>query len=152
MTVYLASFKGTKPGWQGWVERITRWVTKSQYSHTETCIGNPFENRVMCVSSVGTDGGVRGKMMQLSPADWDIVPMPWVSEDDVCNFLAAHKGQGYDLIGCVRSVIPFVSREHPEKWFCTETASAIQKIDDAWRFPPGNLHVFVSRLHKLHQP
>lgn len=146
MTVYLASFKGTKPGWQGWVERLTRWVTKSQYSHTETTIGNPFAGPVMCVSSVGTDGGVRGKMMQLDPADWDIVPMPWINEDDVINFLAEHKGQGYDLIGCVRSIVPFVSREHADKWFCSETAATIAGMDDAWRFHPGVLHnIVVSR-------
>ena len=149
--IYLASFKGRKPGLVGLVERAICWVTKSPYSHTETCIGNPFAGPVMCVSSLGTDGGVRAKTMQLNPAEWDIVPMLWVTEDDVFDFLARHKGQGYDFIGCVRSVIPFVSREHPDKWFCSETASAIQKLQDPWRFKPGDLHVVVTRLHQLHQ-
>lgn len=146
---HLASFKGTKPGWQGWVERITRWVTKSQYSHSEVCIGNPFEGVVLCVSSVGTDGGVRGKMMQLDPKDWDIVPLPWVTEMQLTDFLATHKGEGYDLIGCVRSVVPFVSREHTDKWFCSEVCATIAGYQDAWRFHPGVLHVSISAKQEL---
>ncbi len=141
--IYLASFKGTHPGWKGWFSSLIKWVTKSQYSHTETCVGNPFESAVLCVSSVGTEGGVRGKVMRLDPKYWDILPMPWVTEGDVITFLAEHKGEGYDVIGCVRSVLPFVSREHSTKWFCSETSASIQKISEAWRFPPGDMHVVV---------
>jgi hypothetical protein len=146
-TVYIASFKGRKSGWHGLIGSIIRFATKSEYSHTETCVGNPFEGPVLCVSSVGTEGGVRGKVMQLDPKNWDIDPMSWVSEDDVTKFLAEYQGKGYDLVGCVRSVIPFVSREHPEKWFCTETASYIQKLPESWRFPPGDLVAIVRHIN-----
>jgi hypothetical protein len=142
--IYLASHKGKSKGFNRCIERVICWATRSEYSHTEICVGNPFDGVVLCVSSVDAEGGVRGVRMQLSPADWDIVAMPWVSERSVKDFLTQHHGCKYDFIGCVRSVLPFVSREHPEKWFCSEVAGTIIGIKDAWRFPPGDLHSVIS--------
>jgi hypothetical protein len=142
--VYLCSFKSTKKGWQGAVERITRFFTKSIYSHSEISIGNPFDGAVLCVSSVGTDGGVRGKVMQLSREEWDILPLPTVYPQMVLNFLNDNKGKGYDLIGCVRSVLPFVSHEHAEKYFCSEVVATIIGFSEPWRMHPGALHMVMT--------
>ena len=87
---------------------------------------------------------MRGKKMQLNPADWDLVPMPNITENDVMYFLTQHKGEKYDLIGCVRSVIPFVSREHPEKWFCSEVCATLIGHAEPWRMHPGVLHMVES--------
>ena len=140
MTVYLASFKGKKSGWQGLVEHLVCWATKGIYSHTEICVGNPFEGEVLCVSSVGVDNGVRGKLMRLSPKDWDIVPTKAKTET-VIKFLEDHKGEPYDVIGCVRTLLPFVSKEHPRAWFCSEVAGTILGFEEPYRFYPSVLHV-----------
>jgi hypothetical protein len=147
--VYLASFKGTKPGWQGWVEHITRFFTKSIYSHSEICVGNPFEGAVLCISSVGTEGGVRGKVMQLDPKDWDVLPLATVYPQQVLNFLEQHRGEPYDLIGCVRSVLPFVGREHPTKYFCSEVCATVIGIQDPWRMHPGVLHMVMTSRNEV---
>lgn len=147
--IYLASFKGTKTGWQGLIERLTRWVTKSDYAHSEICIGNPFESAVLCASSVGTDGGVRAKTMQLLPNDWEILPMPWVTEQSINDFLNDHSHDGYDVIGTIRTVLPFVSCEHPAKWFCSEVVATIAGFIDPWRYAPANLHVSVKSINEL---
>jgi len=138
--VYLASFKGTRPGLRGALNRFIRWATAGAYSHTEVCVGHPFSGPVLCVSSAGADGGVRGKMLQLNPAEFDLKPMPGVTPDAVRDFLAAHEGHGYDFVGTVLTVLPFMAREHPQKWICSEVAAHIAGLQDPWRFHPTTLH------------
>jgi hypothetical protein len=139
-TVYLASFKGTNTGLYGVLNRFVRWATCGAYSHTEVCVGHPFDGPVLCVSSVGRDGGVRGKLMRLNPAVFDLEPLPGVTPADVHAFLSAHDGQGYDLLGTILTVLPFVGREHPVKWICSEVAAHLMRLPDAWRFHPVGLH------------
>jgi hypothetical protein len=147
--VYLASYKATQPGMLGLVNRAIRFFTKSQYSHSEIAIGNPFDAPAVCLSSVGVEGGVRPKTMQLSPTKWDLIELHHVTPADVLAFLQQHKGKRYDLIGCVRSVLPFVSREHPDNWFCSEVCAAIIGHPEPWRMHPGVLHaVELSRATK----
>lgn len=146
--IYVASYKSTQPGWQGIFNRGIRWLTKSPYSHTEVCIGHPFHGPVPCISSSGVDGGVRAKTMQLSPEKWDVLPMPWVTEQDVLAFLQKHQGSGYDYMGAGRFLLPFALRDHPIKWFCTEAVAAIAGFDDPWRFSPADFHVIVGRVSR----
>lgn len=141
--IYLASYTGTQPGWHGIFNKGIRCLTKSQFSHTEVCIGHPFEGKVHCIGSSGVDGGVRAKMMQLSPDKWEVLPMPWVSEEAVWAFMLEHKAAGYDLIGCGRFLLPFLLREHPAKWFCTEAVAAIAGYKEPWRFSPADFHIIV---------
>jgi hypothetical protein len=143
--LFLASYKGTQPGLAGLVNRAIRFVTKSQYSHTEICLGDPFASPVDCLSSAHHEGGVRVKHMQLSPAKWDVIALPHVSEGAYLHFLANHHGQPYDFIGCARSVLPFVRGEHPRKWFCSEVSAAIIGHAEPWRMHPGVLHMITSQ-------
>jgi hypothetical protein len=147
--VYLASYKATQPGWLGLINRGIRFFTKSQYSHSELAIGNPFTAPAVCVSSAGVEGGVRAKVMQLSPDKWDLIELHHVSPSDVLAFLAQHKGQRYDFVGCVRSVLPFISREHADRWFCSEVCATVIGHAEPWRMHPGVLHaVELSRARQ----
>jgi len=141
--IYIASYTGTRPGWHGWINRGIRWVTRSIYSHTEICIGNPLEGAVHCMSSSGVDGGVRAKLMHLSPEKWDVLPMPWVKEEAVWAFMLDHKGTGYDFAGVVRFVFPWLRTQSKRRWFCTECVAAIAGYPDAWRFSPADFHIIV---------
>lgn len=143
--IYLASYKATQPGWKGLVNRAIRYFTKSIYSHSEICLGDPFNGPVECLSSVGTEGGVRLKTMQLSPEKWDVIALPHVSEGAFWSFVIEHKGRPYDLVGCVRSVLPFVSREHETKWFCSEVCATVIGHKEPWRMHPGVLHMVESK-------
>ena len=138
--LHLASYKGTQPGWKGLVNRAIRFFTKSIYSHSEICLGDPFNGPVECLSSVGTEGGVRIKTMQLNPEKWDVIALPSVSDGAFWHFLADNAGRPYDLVGCVRSVLPFVSREHPDRWFCSEVCATVIGHGEPWRMHPGVLH------------
>lgn len=138
--VYLCSYKGTRAGLKGLFNKTVRFFTKSIYSHSEISVGNPFDGSVLCVSSVGTEGGVRGKVMQLNPEKWDIVPLP-VYPQQVISFLDANKGKPYDAIGCVRTILPFVSKEHETKYFCSEVVAEIAGYPEPWRMHPAVLHM-----------
>lgn len=144
-TIYLASYKSTQPGWKGLANRFIKWATKSQYSHSEICVGYPFEGAVDCLSAVGVEGGVRIKTMRLSPEKWDVVALPTVTEKDVRDFYAANMGKPYDLIGCIRTMLPWVSREHPDHFFCSEVVATILRHQEPWRMYPGILHVISNK-------
>lgn len=143
--VYLASFKGTHKGVQGLFNRFVRWATRSEYSHSELCIGDPFASAVPCLSSTGVDGGVRVKELRLSPEEFDLVELPGVTPEAVIDFAWKHQGEGYDVIGCVRSVLPFVGREHASHWFCAEVCAAVIGHREPWRMYPGVLHMVEDR-------
>jgi hypothetical protein len=138
-TVYLASFKGTKPGWQGWFERLICWVTRSAYSHSVIVVQYADQQFGFGVSATGATG-VAGQWADFSGPKWDLVPLHWVSDADVVNFLAQHGGEAYDVIGCVRSVLPFVSGEHPTRWFCSEVAATVAGFVQPWRYTPALMH------------
>ena len=142
-TVYLASFKGTSKGAFGLFNRITRFFTKGPYSHSELCIGSPFDGDVLCISS-DPIGGVRGKVMSLSRDEYDLLPLPTVYAQQALNFLNDNRGAPYDAIGCIRSVLPFVGREHPTKFFCSEVAATIIGFTEPWRMHPNALHMVMT--------
>jgi hypothetical protein len=96
--VYWASYKGTHAGLAGVVNRGIRRATSSPYSHTELCIGNPFEGVVSCLSASGVDKGVRRKDMQLNPDKWDILELPWADANDVLRRFAAIQGHPYNIL------------------------------------------------------
>ena len=147
MTAHLASYKGTQPGLSGLFNRAIRHGSRSIYSHTEICIGNPFESEVMCVSASGVDGGVRSKMMRLSPEKWDIVPVPWVSDERVLNVLDDEGWCGYDYRGVARFAFPWLPdlllMPSNEAWFCSELAAYIMGLDEPWRYAPAELHLIA---------
>lgn len=99
----LASYKGTRAGWQGWFNRLIRWRFSGPYSHSEivfepgdgvdnfmpdgTCALSPA-GELWCGSAValerlpvwsryraGKVGGVRFKRIALDPEKWDLLPV-----------------------------------------------------------------------------
>ena len=142
--IYLASYKSIRPGVYGITNRLIRYGTRSIYSHSELCIGNPFESQVLCVSASGVDGGVRGKVMQLNPDSWDILPLPWVSEQRVLDVLEEEDDCGYDYSGVFRFAVPWVPdlilMPSDSKWFCSELIAYTMLLSEPWRYSPAELH------------
>ncbi len=150
--VFAASYQGTHRFPLGLVNKGIRALDKADYSHTEVIIGDPLAGPVNCVSSVGVDGGVRGKDMQLHRADWDFLPLPWVQADDVTAWLEKHKGSKYDFWGTGRFALPFLMREHPESWFCSEVGATLARFEQPWRYTPQGYRNAVHSVLALHYP
>lgn len=138
--VYLASYKGTHAGLSGIVNVGIRTLDHSIYSHTEICLGNPFDTAAECYSSSGVDHGVRMKTMQLNPEKWDVLYLPFADAQAVQQHFAATDNAGYDYLGVGRFALPFMLREHPTRWFCDEWCLSALGVREPWRFSPGGAH------------
>ncbi len=149
-TVHLASYTGTHEGWAGWVNRGIRWLDKAPYSHTEICLNNPLTQVTTCLSSSGVDHGVRAKDMQLNPDKWAVLPLPWITAGQVMAHFMATRGQGYDYWGVGRFGLPFLMREHPSRWFCSEWCATAMGIQEGWRLSPAGLHLTALALTRQH--
>lgn len=150
VSVYWASYKETPVLPHGIVNAGIRRATSSIYSHNEICLGHPFEAVVTCMSSSGMDHGVRAKVMQLKPENWDILPVPGMDAAQVWARFQKIEGQGYDYAGAARFALPliFPVREHPSRWFCTEAGLYLLglAVGDEWRFDPASGHALVQQM------
>jgi hypothetical protein len=138
--VYLASYKGTGKGFNGLVDKGIRFITRGQYSHSEICIGNPFFAQALCITSAGTEGGVKARRLRFKEDEWDITILNKVTPEQVTLWYQQNAGAKYDFIGVVRFMIPFVSNESKKKWFCSEAAASIIGMVEPWRYDPSTLH------------
>ncbi len=141
--VYLATYKGIHKGLPGIVNRGIRFMDRTIYSHCELCIGDPFEKEVECFSSSGVDHGVRVKRMKLDKSKWDIMLLPRVSEGHLRDCFEKTKGQPYDYFGTGRFMLPFLLREHPVRWFCSEWTAWVMGHAEPWRFSPAACRVLA---------
>lgn len=148
--IYLASYTGTRPGVHGVVNRAIRWLDAAAHSHSEVCHSNPFVGPAQCHSATGMDGGVRIKLMQLSPEKWDVLPVPWVTVTQAREVYDKAFGKRYDYFGVGRFAVPFLLREHPTRDFCSEYAGRVLGLPQPWRLSPTGLHLHVlARLQKV---
>ena len=148
--IFLASFKGTHPGLAGLVNIGIRKVTQGIYSHSEIVIGDdPFNQPAYCASATGVEGGVRGKMMQLAKADWDLIEIDWISEQTVEDWMTLHDADKYDYIGDVRFLLPLVACQGQGTWFCSEMCAAILGFEEPWRMDPNMLPVAVKNIIRV---
>lgn len=136
--IYLASYKGTRPGLAGVFNRLIRFFDKSSYSHSELTVGNPFTSEVDCYSSSISEGGVRVKKMKLNKERWTIQHVSWVTEEDVKEAYERTKGMGYDYVGAL-SVKVSLLKQIKNRFFCNEWCGKVMGIDQPWRYSPGGL-------------
>ena len=117
--------------------RLTAWWLRGLYSHCELVLGYEADGRAICVSSSFLDGGVRQKVMHLTPDHWDLVEVGG-DVDAARAWFASHQGDGYDVLG----VLGFIARvlgEERSKWSCAEAVAAMLGIPQSWRFEPCSL-------------
>lgn len=142
--VYLASYRGTHRGLPGIVNRGIRLLDRAQYSHSEICLGNAdLDEPLKCYSSSGVDHGVRQKIMRLDSQKWDLLHLPFASQQQVLDHFGLTQGAPYDFWGVARFALPFLLREHPRAWFCSEWCLAALGMTDAWRFSPAGAHAVL---------
>lgn len=140
--IYLALYKGHRAGtgWRVWAarltDRLTRKLTRGQYSHCEIAVdigGGKYE----CYSASVRDGGVRSKTMPLPKGKWDLIPLPGLNEDKVRIFFKETCHRPYDLWGALGVVFKF--RQRGKQWFCSEWCAQTIGLPEGWRFSPNDL-------------
>ena len=147
----LASYKGTRRGFKGLLNRAIRWWTNSIYSHNELVFEgyNNSEGANLCASSSGSDGGVRFKFINLDPSKWDIctLDIPEYSQKQAMLWFSEHADQGYDYLG----LFGFVGKrgiQDKKKWFCSEAIAASLGFKDPEQYTPGMLDCVVKEVYE----
>jgi hypothetical protein len=135
----LASYKATRPGFQGIYSRVARTVDASPYSHSELIFSDG-----MSASSSFIDNGVRFKHIIYDPDHWDIIDAPG-DEAKARKWFEDHEGVGYDTPGTLRFGAWFIPHSRSRR-FCSEAIAEALGFPDPWRFGPGGLHAVVSYL------
>lgn len=123
--------------------RLTAWWLRGPYSHCELILGTDAQGRAICASSSFMDKGVRVKHMALNPAHWDVIEVGG-SVAYARDWLQAHNGQGYDLLGLAGFVARVLGHDK-DQWVCSEAVAAMLGLPDAWRFDPCSLWAALSR-------
>jgi len=166
----LASYKATRTGLQGALNRLIRWRFSGAYSHTEIVFepGDgvaaymPFgscepdaDGAMWCASSValerlpawsryraGKVGGVRLKRIVLDPANWDVVT---VHTDPfyAIKVFQAHEGNPYSWRLVAKFAAWAVAMGSTRQKACSQICADMLGFDDAWRFDPCVLPVVV---------
>ena len=150
--IYLALYKGRRDGawykpdiaaahFADWAVRL---LTRSPYSHCELAVPRDDE-QYDCYSSSIRDGGVRVKTMPLPLSKWDLTPIRQANAyAELASHFAATRGQAYDWPGALGIVLP--TRQHAQKWFCSEWCAAALGLPDPARYSPAALAAHFRRL------
>lgn len=140
--VYLALYKGKKSGKGVKVKlaRLTDWtirkITRGQYSHCEIAIdlGGKFE----CYSASLRDGGVRRKLIYLTPDKWDLIELPENVAQQARDLYRQTLGAKYDVWGVFGVVLKCHSGSL-KKWFCSEWCAKVLKLTHPAQYSPNDL-------------
>lgn len=133
-TVRVACYRG--PGLL--YDRVVKWWTKSEFSHTELLLGDADAHGFYEAGSASfRDRGVRTKLIKPSAAKWELIRLPELYRaDDARRWFRANDGRSYDLLG----QLGFVwgpAKEDPEKFWCSEADAAALGLVEPWRYSPG---------------
>ena len=76
-----------------------------------------------CVSASWLDGGVRRKSIYVHPSKWRVYEMQGEAAQ-VRQWLAAHDGQRYDVLGLLGFVVPQI-KGWANAWVCSEAVADV---------------------------
>ncbi len=140
--MYAAFYKGTRPGIQGYFNKICRWWLRGDFSHTELIFSDGLS-----ASSSFIDGGVRLKQIDYDYERWVIYPVIG-DEQKARNFVNGLLGLRFDIVGLLGHALPHKPQSQ-NKWFCSELVLAALLVAnelpyyDAFRADPCNLEALV---------
>lgn len=136
MGMRIAFWKGTDPGFGGFLDRAIKWWTNGPYSHCEVIFSDGITG-----SASWNDKGVilkRRPEGYYDPANWDIVDI--VGDEVVARaWFEKHKGAPYDLLGDFGFVFrPIKGMEGA--FFCSEANAAMLDWPESWTYSPNGFY------------
>lgn len=141
--VVLAFYKGRQAGpFTSW---LVAWWCRTDYSHCELLLDRWAWYRYECGSSVLTDGGVRVKVRDLDPLQWDCYLIDDIGVDYARAWFGAHKSERYDLLGWLGFIFRRI-KGLGNGWWCSEACAAALGIPDPWRWDVALLAALARRI------
>lgn len=161
----LASYKGTRPGVQGVLNRIIRRRFLGLHSHSEIVFepGDDVDplmpdgttspdaaGALWCVSAVawetlpawsayraGKRGGVRFKRIALAPDHWDLRPLPGRSPLEAARLARRHEGEPYSWRLIARWAAWYIEQAtQTRQWACSTFCALLLGLRQADRYDP----------------
>lgn len=129
MTVKLALRKHDKR----WSAKAICWWTGSIYSHCELVVDG------MCLSSSAMDKGVRAKKIELDPAKWDVIDLPWADKQKVLAYFVLTDGDTYGWGSLLVSQLFNRNVAVKGQQFCSEWVTNALGLPNAPIHSPGSL-------------
>lgn len=120
-----------------------RWWTSSEYSHCELVVDG------WCYSSSMMDKGVRRKLINLKPDNWDLIELPWADSERVRDYFAQTDDDAYGWLGLIRSQLFNRGRAQRDAQFCSEWCANAMGLPNAPSYSPasmGRLAEYINRL------
>ena len=134
--IFLAFYKGDGNIFDWGVRK----VTSSLYSHSELMIdGISYSSRI-------EDSGVKYKYRRYLPEAWDFIEID-TSKIDLDLMNKVHNdatGYGYDYIGVLRFILPFLPQSST-RYFCSELNAEALGIKNAWEYSPETLYQYAMK-------
>ncbi|MCE2658304.1 MAG: hypothetical protein LW854_08650 [Rubrivivax sp.] len=120
--------------------RVVTLLRGGDSAHCEVAI--PVQGVHLCVSASWLDGGVRGKVIDISSADkWRVYR--WTGPHiDPIDWLKSNKKARYDRRGLLGILLPPVGH-NPGKKFCSEAAAEMLMLPYPATYDLGQLERFV---------
>jgi hypothetical protein len=144
MTMRLASYTGTRPGWAGLFNRSVRAWLWIPYSHSELVFSDG-----MAFSCSWLDGGARLKRIEFDPGRWHIIDVPQQYDEAVTRQWAQAMvtgGTHYSLLMLAAFVAPPLLRLiSSRREVCSTAIALVLGIPDPRRYDPAELAAYLSR-------
>lgn len=118
---------------------VVRLFTLSKYSHCELVIDG------ISYSSSPRDNGVRSKVIDFNPEHWDIIEVN-ADKQKALDFFNKELGKKYDWRGAIKSVVPFLIKNDPNRWFCSEICAEALGIEDSEYITPVKLYLLCKDM------
>lgn len=145
--IFLAFQKGQRRK----CEWLTRFVTRSRYSHVEifTSRGTPRPGATYSfISSDSWSDSVRTRDEVLDPDLWDILAVPWAPAD-AWDRAKSLLGRGYDKRALILTHFLNLRLKNDGKFICTEVCGQAIGLTDAFKYSPGELHTVVRDINRV---
>lgn len=145
--IFLAFQKGQRRK----CEWLTRFITRSRYSHVEifTSRGNPRPGATYTfISSDSWSDSVRACAEVLDPNLWDVLPVPWAPVD-AWDRARALLGSAYDKRALILTHFLNLRLKDEGKFICTEVCGEAIGLTEAFKYSPGELFTIVSDINRV---
>lgn len=145
--IFLAFQKGQRRK----CEWLTRFVTRSKFSHVEIfkSRGTPRPGATYSfISSDSWSDSVRARDEVLDPDLWEVLPVPWAPVD-AWDRAKGLLGSAYDKRALVLTHFLNLRRKDEGKYICTEVCGHAIGLTDAFKFSPGELYTVVQDINRV---
>lgn len=126
----------------GFFNKLIRWWTKHEYTHTELIIDGIW------YTSSHTDGGVVERQRSGLSGNWDIYEVTG-DKKFALHVYDEVKGAKYDWLGIILSQVFPLKIHNKQRWFCSELNGKMLDVKDPHQHSPAEIFKLLKRSNRI---